>query len=186
MRTRRSSSIDLERRARLPGVVCGADRRGPQEARSVRCHASLPPNTSRSIRSLAQGKVRFVGEPVAVAVATDSYIAQDALDLIEADYDPLDAVVDPEKALAHGAPIIHDEFGTNLDHRVEVPSPAVEDAMRKADRVIKFRLVNQRLAPIPMEPRGVVAQLGRRRQASDAMVLDPDSASAALATAPRC
>jgi aerobic carbon-monoxide dehydrogenase large subunit len=107
---------------------------------------------------LAQAKVRFVGEPVAVVVAKDAYSAQDALDLIEVDYDPLDAVTDPEKALESGAPIIHDEFGTNLATHAEVPNPQVEPAMRAADRVIKFRLVNQRLAPVPMEPRGAAAQ----------------------------
>jgi len=107
---------------------------------------------------LAQGKVRYVGEGVAVAVAMDSYLAQDAIDLIEVDYDPLDAVVDPEKALAPGAPIIHDEFGTNLVTFAQVPNPAVDEAMRKADKIIKFRIVNQRLAPVPMEARGVVAK----------------------------
>jgi len=107
---------------------------------------------------LAQGKVRYVGEGVAVAVAKDSYLAQDAIDLIEVDYDPLDAVVDPEKALAPGAPIIHDEFGTNLVTFAQVPNPAVDEAMRKADKIIKFRIVNQRLAPVPMEARGVVAK----------------------------
>ena len=70
----------------------------------------------------------------------------------------LDAVVDPEKALEAGAPIIHEEFGTNLVTRAEVPNPAVAEAMKKADKVIKFRIVNQRLAPALMEPRGVVAQ----------------------------
>jgi len=102
--------------------------------------------------------VRFVGEPVVVAVASDAYKAQDALDLVEVDYDMLEAVVDPEKALEAGAPIIHEEFGTNLVTRAEVPNPAVAEAMKKADKVIKFRIVNQRLAPAPMEPRGVVAQ----------------------------
>ncbi|MGH7934887.1 MAG: xanthine dehydrogenase family protein molybdopterin-binding subunit, partial [Candidatus Binataceae bacterium] len=86
------------------------------------------------------------------------YKAQDALDLVEVDYDPLDAVIDPEKALDPGAPVLHDQFGNNLVTRTEVANPAVDEAMRKADRVVKFRIVNQRLAPIPMEPRGVVAQ----------------------------
>jgi carbon-monoxide dehydrogenase large subunit len=99
-----------------------------------------------------------MGEGVAVAVASDGYIAQDAIDLIEVDYDPLDVVSDPEKALEPGAPVIHEEFGNNSVTLASVPNPAVDEAMRKADRVIKFRLVNQRLAPIPMEPRGAVAR----------------------------
>jgi carbon-monoxide dehydrogenase large subunit len=107
---------------------------------------------------LARDRVRYVGEPVVVVVATDPYQAQDALDRVEIDYEPLDAVVDPEKALASDAPLIHEQFGNNLVVRVEVPNPAIDEAIRKAARTIRLRLVNQRLAPIPMEPRGVVAQ----------------------------
>jgi carbon-monoxide dehydrogenase large subunit len=107
---------------------------------------------------LAQGRVRYVDEPVMAVVATDPYSAQDALDIVEIDYEPLDAVVDPEQALTSGAPLIHEQSGNNLVVRVEVPNPAVDDAIRNADRTIRFRLVNQRLAPVPMEPRGVVAQ----------------------------
>ena len=113
---------------------------------------------------LAIDKVRYVGEPIVVVVATDPYKAQDALDLVEVDYDPLEAVVDPEKALEPTAPLIHEEFGSNLVHRAEVSSPGVEEAMHRADRTIKFRIVNQRLAPIPIEPRGAVAQWHRASQ----------------------
>ncbi len=67
-------------------------------------------------------------------------------------------MVDPEKALEANAPILHEEFGSNLVTRAEVPNPQVDQAMREADRIVKFRIVNQRLAPIPMEPRGAVAQ----------------------------
>jgi carbon-monoxide dehydrogenase large subunit len=151
------NSIDLSKARKAEGVACvlaGADI-GDQIG-SVPCVAPAEHVPHHPV--LAIGKVRFVGEPVAVAVASDVYKAYDALDLIEADFDPLDAVVDPEKALEAGAPIIHEEFGTNLVTRAEVPNPQVDEAMRKADKVIKFRIVNQRLAPTPMEPRGAVAQ----------------------------
>jgi carbon-monoxide dehydrogenase large subunit len=153
----RINSINIDAARKVPGVVCvlaGAEvnsKIGPLPCVAPAEHIPFHP-------TLAQGKVRYVGEPVAVAVATDPYKAQDALDLIEIDYDPLDAVVDPEKALEDGAPLLHEEFGNNLAIRVEIPNPATDEAIRKADRVIRFRLVNQRLAPIPMEPRGVVAQ----------------------------
>ncbi|HZO81988.1 MAG TPA: xanthine dehydrogenase family protein molybdopterin-binding subunit [Candidatus Binataceae bacterium] len=151
------NAIDLKAARSAPGVVCALagddikDKIGP-----LPCVA--PAERIPFHPALAIGKVRYVGEPVAVVVATDAYRAQDAVDLIEVDYDPLDAVVDPEKAIADGAPILHEEFGTNVSLRMEVPSPAIDDAMRNADKVIRFRIVNQRLAPIPMEPRGVVAQ----------------------------
>ena len=148
-------SIDLSAARELKGVVCvlsGEDLKG--KIGSLPCVAPAEHIPFHPV--LAQGKVRFVGEPVAVVIATSPYVARDALDLINADFEPLDAVVDPERALADGATVIHDEFGTNLTGRMEVPSPAFEDATRQADRVVKFRLVNQRVAPVPLEPRGVV------------------------------
>jgi len=151
------NSVDLSKARDAAGVACvlsGNDLK--DKIGSVPCVAPAEHVPFHPV--LAIGKVRFVGEPVVVAVASDSYKAQDALDLVEVDYDMLEAVVDPEKALEAGAPIIHEEFGTNLVTRAEVPNPAVAEAMKKADKVIKFRIVNQRLAPAPMEPRGVVAQ----------------------------
>jgi carbon-monoxide dehydrogenase large subunit len=151
------NSVDLSKAREAAGVACvlaGDDLK--DKIGSVPCVAPAEHVPFHPV--LAMGKVRFVGEPVVVAVASDSYKAQDALDLVEIDYDMLEAVVDPEKALEAGAPIIHEEFGTNLVTRAEVPNPAVAEAMKKADKVIKFRIVNQRLAPAPMEPRGVVAQ----------------------------
>jgi carbon-monoxide dehydrogenase large subunit len=151
------NSVDLSAARNLEGVVCalsGDDVAG--KIGSVPCVAPAEHIPFHPV--LAKGKVRFLGEPVAVVVANNPYVARDALDLINADFDPLDAVVDPEKALTPGAPIIHEEFGNNLVTRAEVPNPAVDEAMRNADKVVKFRIVNQRLAAVPMEPRGVAAQ----------------------------
>ncbi len=151
------NSIKLDAAQKVPGVVavlCGDDLK--DKVGSVPCVAPAEHVPYHPV--LAQGKVRFVGEGVAVAVASDAYIAQDALDQIEVDYDPLEAVTDPEQALEAGAPILHDEFKTNSVTLASVPNPAVDEAMNKADKVIRFRIHNQRLAPVPMEPRGVVAR----------------------------
>jgi carbon-monoxide dehydrogenase large subunit len=151
------NSIDLDKARALGGIACviaGADLK--DQIGSVPCVAPADHVPFHPV--LAQGKVRFVGEGVAVAIASTPYLAQDALDLIDVDYDPLDAVTDPEKALAADAPVIHEEFGNNSVTYADVPNPAVDEAMRKADKVIRLRLVNQRLAPIPMEPRGAVAK----------------------------
>ncbi len=150
-------SIDLAKARALKGVVAvlsGEDFR--DKIGTLPCVAPIDRIPFHPV--LARGKVRYVGEGVAIAIAADAYVAQDALDLVEVNYEPLDAVVDPEKALAAGAPIIHEELGTNSVTFAEVPNPAVDEALRKADKVIKFRIYNQRLAPIPMEPRGVVAK----------------------------
>ena len=109
----------------------------------------------------AEGKVRYVGEPVAVLVATSRSVARDALDLIDVDYDPLDAVVDPERALEADAPLLHEAFGDNIVFRVEQANPAVDQALKEADVVVKLRIVQQRLIPMAMEPRVTVAQWDR-------------------------
>jgi carbon-monoxide dehydrogenase large subunit len=150
-------SVNVDAARKLDGVACALsgedlkDRIGSLPCVAPADHVPFHP-------VLARGKVRFVGEGVAVVVAANAYVAQDALDLIEVDYEPLDAVIDPEKALEPGAPVLHEEFGNNSVTLAVVPNPAADEAFRKADKVVKFRIVNQRLAPTPMEPRGVVAQ----------------------------
>jgi len=106
---------------------------------------------------LAVDKVCFVGEGVVVVVAEDRYAARDALDLIEVDYEPLPVVSDPEKALASGAPVIHPEWPDNVAFRFDLKQGNLAKAFKEAERVVKQRLIHQRLAPIAIEPRGVLA-----------------------------
>ncbi|HCR19217.1 MAG TPA: carbon monoxide dehydrogenase, partial [Candidatus Latescibacteria bacterium] len=96
---------------------------------------------------LAVEKVRLVGEPVVAVVAEDKYIAQDALDLVEVDYDPLDAVTSSEDALAEGAPILHEQFGTNQAFTWSLAGGNIDAALAEADKVVKQKFVHQRLAP---------------------------------------
>ncbi|HZS78154.1 MAG TPA: molybdopterin cofactor-binding domain-containing protein [Ktedonobacteraceae bacterium] len=110
---------------------------------------------------LAEGKVRFYGDPVAVVIAEDRYTARDARDLIEVDYEPLPAVVDVEKAMQPDAPLLYEEFGSNVAFSMSPPTDEIDKVFQQtlADGgvVVKQRLVNQRVAPVPMETRGVVA-----------------------------
>jgi carbon-monoxide dehydrogenase large subunit len=108
--------------------------------------------------ALAVGKVRFQGDAVAAVVADSRAASEDALELIEVDYEPLPAVVDPEKAIAEGAPLLHDGIDNNIAFRWTLAGGDVDKAFREADRVVKQRLVNQRLIPNAIECRGVVAQ----------------------------
>src|SRR5579872_2707066 len=112
----------------------------------------VPPHPAIGI-----GEVRYVGEPVAVVVANDPYVARDAAELVRVTYEELPCVVDPLKAL-EGGPLVHEKFGTNVAYRLPIKSGDVDAAFKKADVVIKERFINQRLAPVPIEPRGVVAQ----------------------------
>lgn len=107
---------------------------------------------------LAHDRVRHVGEPVAVVVATDRYGARDALEKIEVDYEPLETVVNLESAVAPAAPQLYDEVPGNVAFtwRCEHGDPA--GAFAAAEVTLRQRMVNQRLAGIPMEPRGVLAQ----------------------------
>ncbi len=99
---------------------------------------------------LARDVVRYVGEPVAVVLAETAAQALDAAELISLDLDPLPAVVDPEAAAAEDAPLLFEGAGTNVAHRFERDWD--EDVLEGAEVVVRARFVNQRLAPVPMEP----------------------------------
>ncbi len=108
--------------------------------------------------SMAVDKVRYMGEPVATVIAKNRYIAEDALDLINVDYEPLPAVVDQEKALEEDAPILHEELGTNLiNHRV-LHWGDVDKVFREADVTVEDRFVFHSYAGTPIENFGVVAK----------------------------
>ncbi|MBV9329278.1 MAG: xanthine dehydrogenase family protein molybdopterin-binding subunit [Chloroflexi bacterium] len=112
-----------------------------------------PPN-----KILARDKVRFVGEPFVGVVATSRAEAQDAIDAIEIDYEPLPAVADPEAALEPGAPLLYEELGTNLAHRMVKSGGDVEEAFKRPDvRIVTGRFENPRVLPVPMETRGAAA-----------------------------
>ncbi len=154
----RIKRIDTSRAQKLPGVVSVVT--GEEVAAHcgpVPCGASIPNMKNAQRQLLAIGKVRFVGEPVAAVVATDKYIARDAADLIQIDYEPLPAVVDPVKAMDPSSPKLYDEFSDNIAYNFGFESGNTEEAFKKADVVVKERFVNQRLAPVAMEPRGAVA-----------------------------
>ena len=151
-------SVDVSKAKSAPGVVAvitGEDVRGV--IGPIPCAAQIPDMKPAVRNVLATDKVRFVGEPVAVVVANDRYAARDAVDLVEVDYEPLTAVVDPEKAIAKGSPKLYDNFADNVAYRWELEGGDVAGAFKKADKIIKQRMVNQRLIPMAMEPRGVVA-----------------------------
>src|SRR5690349_18849832 len=108
---------------------------------------------------LAIDRVRFVGEPVAVVVAQTRAQAVDAADAVAVDYEPLAPVIDPEKALEPDAPVLFPAHGSNLAIRVD---DVAEDpsALEGAEIVMRARFVNQRVAPVPMEPNGALAIAG--------------------------
>ena len=123
-----------------------------------------PPNIERLTFNqrtqvpLAKEKVRHMGEPLAVIIAESRYIAEDAAAEVWADIEPLDAVVDIERALDDDAPAIHEDLSTNLSAHVIQEKGHYETAREQADLVLKRRLVYDRGTAAAMENRGIVAQ----------------------------
>ena len=155
----RINGINKDAAVALPGVVSvvtGADI--GDSVGSVPCAAANPTLRTPPHPVLAQDAVRYVGEPVVAVVAEDSYTARDALDLIEVDYEPLPAVSDLEKALQPGSPVVHSQWPDNQAFTFECGTGDMDKARAEADVIIKQKIIHQRLAPIPVETRGVVAR----------------------------
>jgi carbon-monoxide dehydrogenase large subunit len=117
---------------------------------------------SAPVRPLADGDVRFVGDPIALVVAESRYIAEDACDLIEVDYEPLAPVVDFELAAQDSVNLVHPELGSNIATTMATPpDPGLEDALANAAHVVTETFYQQRQTPTPMETRGIVSQWDR-------------------------
>ena len=163
----RIRSIDTSAAEAMDGVE--AVLTGKQIAEFIRPMPIGTPFPSPEHHAVAFDIVRFAGEPVAVVVATDRYLARDAADAIVVEYDTFPAVVDPEKAMTGQPAVIHPQFPNNIalgpipsgtgcspDGR-SVDDSAVDAAFKNAEIVISQRMHNHRLVPNAMEPRGVVA-----------------------------
>src|SRR5690348_14202287 len=111
---------------------------------------------------LAQGKVRHVGDPVAVVIAETRAEAKDASELIEIDYKVLPAAVTVEDALKRGAPLLHDKAPGNLCYDWHLGDKApVDAAFAKAAHIAKIEIVNNRLVANPLEPRAAIGEYDR-------------------------
>ncbi len=155
----RVKSIDTSAALKLPGVVAVFTGKDVEAVGSVPCAAQIPDLKVPKHPVLAKDKVRYVGESVAAVVAQDRYIAADAAALVEVDYEPLPAVVDPLEALEPGSTVIHEECKDNIAFVTKASGGDVEKAFSEAEvPIIKQRMINQRLIPMAMETRGVVAQ----------------------------
>ena len=155
----RVTSIDTSAARALRGVVAvltGADVN--DKCGVVPCAAAIPDLKLPKHTVLAGERVYFVGHPVVVVVANDPYVASDAVDAVDVEYDPLPVVVNPEEAIKPGATLTHPDLGTNVAYTHNVTGGGdIEAAFRAADRVIKQRVYHQRLTPMTIEPRAVVA-----------------------------
>ncbi|HLX52175.1 MAG TPA: xanthine dehydrogenase family protein molybdopterin-binding subunit [Streptosporangiaceae bacterium] len=148
-------AIDTEEASRAPGVL-GVFTAADLGIRPF--HSFFVLNEACARPPLAEGKVRFVGDAVAVVIAETETAAVDAAELVNVDYEPLQAVVDPEQALADGAPLQFEELGTNLV--ASSAGPPQPDPLAGAATVVRACLENQRIAVVPLEGDAVAAVPG--------------------------
>lgn len=106
---------------------------------------------------LAIDTVNYAGEAIAMVIAVDRYVARDAIDLIEVEYEELEAIVHQEAAMKEGAPVIHDDVPGNIAFHWKAGEVA-EEIFQNAEVVVKERFYEQRVVANPMETRGAVAQ----------------------------
>jgi aerobic carbon-monoxide dehydrogenase large subunit len=147
------TGIDTSEAEGMPGVL-GVHTKDTLELAPVQGFVMLPPAFNRP--PLADGVVRFVGDIVAAVVAETRAQAVDAAEMVIVDYDPRPVIVDPEAALADGAPILFPDHGSN--EAIEFNFGEDPDILDGSEVVITGRFVNQRLAAVPMEPNGILVE----------------------------
>ncbi len=154
-------SIDTSKAKAHPGVVAVFTGDDMLDLNPLPCawQAGRVKNNVNTPRVLAVGEVHFAGDPVALVIAEDRYIARDACDLIEVEYEPLPVVVDAKQATEPGAPQLHENAPNNIVMEWDAGDKAKADAaIAAAEVVVHEQIVNQRLIPTPMETRGAIAR----------------------------
>jgi carbon-monoxide dehydrogenase large subunit len=151
--------IDLSAAKAAPGVrlaLSGADLAG--KIGSIVPNWIIPGTKVPDRPVVAIGRVRFVGECVALVVAETQALAHDAVALIDVDYETLPAVIDEEAAIRDGAPQLHDNVPNNITTVYKMGGGDYGKAAREADQVITLRVANNRLIPTCMETRSILAE----------------------------
>ena len=151
----RITRIDVAAALDIPGVVAA------YSGRDMLTVIGAFPNVVRSACEylpIAIDKVRYVGEAVAVVLAEDRYAAEDGIGAIVIEYEPLDVVVDPVAAAAEGAPLLHEDLGTNIAWRRDYRYGDAAAAFAAADTVVTDTLIFPKYNTTPLETYGVVAE----------------------------
>lgn len=151
----RIKSIDTQAALALPGVK--AVLTGAELARATDPLMTGLDTPAVKRPPIAIDLVRYSGEWVAAVVADSRHIAEDAAELIEVSYEPLTPVLDPELAMAPGAPIVHPDHGSNILYRRKFVWGPVEEDFKAAERTISLRARWNRSSTVPIETFGVVA-----------------------------
>ncbi|HSR82094.1 MAG TPA: xanthine dehydrogenase family protein molybdopterin-binding subunit, partial [Hyphomicrobiaceae bacterium] len=145
----------------VAAVIVGAD--------VARLTLSLPVAVKSPMQCwpIAVERVRYVGEPVAVVVASDRYLAEDAVDLVEVDYEPLPALIDPAMAIEAGAPMLHEALGSNIASERSFCYGDPQTAFASASHRIRVDVRYPRNSCTPIETYGVIASYDPHEDAYD-------------------
>ena len=151
--------IDPAAALKLPGVIgvlTAADMPG---VKTIPMRTGVIPGLERSQQTpIATSKVRYVGDPIAVIVAENRYIAEDALELIDVEYESLGAVTDARAGMQAGAPQLPDATQNNIAANFQVNVGDVDGAFLDSDLIVEEEFSTQRHSAVPLENRGLVAE----------------------------
>lgn len=152
-------SANAEAALKLPGVVVALT---PDDVKKL-TQPFKPGRYAAGLKkpipeyATAMEKVRYVGEPVAAVAARDRGSAEDAVELISVEYEPLQAVVETSRAMAENAPLLFEELGSNVAWKGSLAYGNVEGAFREADKIIREKLKIHRYSSTPLEPLACIA-----------------------------
>ncbi|MGQ0651530.1 MAG: xanthine dehydrogenase family protein molybdopterin-binding subunit [Betaproteobacteria bacterium] len=155
-------SIDAEAACKAPGVHAVLTAHDlPADLGAMPSMLTFEEHRATPTWALARERVRYVGEPVALVVAESPYLAEDALELVRVDWEPLPAVADVEAALAPGAPRLYDDWPDNVAAKFETAIGEPERAFTEAEVTLAETFRIQRTFACPLETRGVLAEWQR-------------------------
>jgi carbon-monoxide dehydrogenase large subunit len=158
--------------ARIAGIDCAAAKSAPgivavltaedlsDLVKPIVATSRMPGYYATPILALALGKVRYVGEPIVGVIADTRYQAEDALELVTVEFEPLPIIIDPEQAIRAGAPLLHDEAGTNVLVSREFKRGEADAAFQTAAVRVGARFRMHRKTAAAMEPRSCLAECG--------------------------
>ncbi|MGF6272373.1 carbon-monoxide dehydrogenase large subunit [Massilia sp. UYP11] len=158
-------SIDVAAALDLPGVVAVYTAEQMEGmVKPIFATSRMPDYHPTAIYPLARGKVRFVGEAVVAIVAESRYLAEDATELINIEYEQLPVVIDPEAAAEEGAPLLHEDAGTNVLVRREFRRGDIDAVMAEAPVKVGGRFRFHRKTALAMENRAYLAEYDQGRR----------------------
>ena len=150
--------LDTHKARALPGVLdLITGKEIEQLTRSLKVDTLRPGMRDNQHYALATDKIRYAGEPLAIVAAVSRYVAEDALDLIEVEYEPLPVVMQAENALQANAPLLYEDWGDNIAYSNKVVGGEIEAAFAQADDVLRLEVKIPRLTGAALETRGAIA-----------------------------